>query len=80
VPKLKKGKVKSKKKFNLKRADEVQLGAGENAKLKLKFKKQTVDLLEKALRKKKSTAKVTVTATDAAGNETRENFAVKVKK
>jgi hypothetical protein len=80
VPKLKNGKVKSKEKFDLKRAGDLQLGAGESANLKLKFKNKTVDLVKKALKKKTSKAKVTVTALDTAGNETAEKLTIKVKK
>jgi parallel beta-helix repeat protein len=79
--KFKDGKVKSKEKFDLKGADELELEAGDTKKLKLEFKNKAADLVEKAFKEKeKSTAKVTATATDGAGNETDEKFEIKVKK
>ncbi len=76
------GEVKSKEKFDLKGADEIELEAGETEKLKLEFKNKAADLVEKAFKKKeKSTAKVTADAVDAAGNETvAGKFEIKVKK
>lgn len=80
MPKLKKnGKVKSTEKFDLKGAD-ADLAAGDEETLKLEFRSKAADLVKKAIKKEKSTAKVTVTATDAAGNVSEEKFEIKVKK
>ena len=81
VPKIKNGKAKGKEKHDLKGADEIDLDAGETAKLKLELKGKTQDLVKKAQKAKEtSKAKVTSTATDAAGNSSDELFEVKVKK
>lgn len=76
-----KGKVKKKKTYDLKPASKSDVAAGKSQKLKLKFNGKTKKKVAKVIKKKKSKAKVFVTATDEAGNESRRTrFKVKVKK
>ncbi len=75
VPKSKKW-----KKFNL-LDDSVELGVGETTTLKLKFKSKVSKLVTKAFENdKKSTARVSVTAADAAGNVSADDVKVTVKR
>jgi hypothetical protein len=75
-----KGRFKGSKKFDLKGAS-ADLAAGQAQTLKLKLTSKAKKLLKKAIKEKKSTAKVTATGTDAAGNSaTSSTFKVKVKK
>ena len=73
-------KSKHRKKFNL-LDDSVELGAGETATLKLNFKSKVGKLVTKAFEnRKKSTARVSATAADAAGNVSADDVKVTVKK
>ena len=73
-------KSKKRKKFNL-LDDSVELGAGETATLKLKFKSKVSKLVTNAFENhKKSTARVSATAADAAGNVSADDVKVTVKK
>jgi Ca2+-binding RTX toxin-like protein len=74
------GRFKGSRKFDLKGAS-ADLAAGQAQTLKLKLTSKAKKLLKKAIKEKKSTAKVTATGTDAAGNSaTSSTFKVKVKK
>jgi CSLREA domain-containing protein len=82
IPKVgENGRIRSKaEKFDLKRSKKVDVAEGATVKLKLELDKKAEKKLGKVIKKKKSEAKVTVTATDAAGNEAAEKFGIKVKK
>lgn len=73
-------KSKERKKFNL-LTDSAELGAGETTTLKLKFKSKVSKLVKDALKNdKKSTARVSATAADAAGNVSADDIKVTVKR
>ena len=73
-------KVSASKSYKLKKVSK-SLKAGEKGTLKLKLSKKVRNKAKRALRKrKKVSAKVTVTATDAAGNVTCKTLKIKLKK
>ena len=61
--------------------ENVEVSIGQTQTLKLKFSSKTKKRVKKVIKDKKSTAKVTVTGTDAAGNSaTTPKLKIKVKK
>ena len=73
-------KVSASKRYKLKKVSK-SLKAGEKGKLKLKLSKKVRNKAKRALRKrKKVSAKVTVSATDAAGNVTSKTLKIKLKR
>jgi hypothetical protein len=73
-------KVSASKRYNLKQVSK-SLKAGEKGTLKLKLSKSVRNKAKRALRKhKKVSAKISVTATDAAGNKSSQTLKVKLKK
>jgi hypothetical protein len=67
------------KKFELKPAS-ASVAADQTQKLKLKLSGKAKKLLKKAIKRKASKAKLSATATDAAGNASNDSLSVKVKK
>ena len=67
--------------YDLKKKSKDGVAAGEKKTLKLKLRKESSEKLAKVIERKKSKAKIKVTATDEAGNRTpKQKFEVKVKK
>lgn len=73
------GKVKKTKKLKLKKKTRTVV-AGKQVKLKLKLNRKGRKLVKRALRRKGSKAKITVTATDSDGNRSKATRGVKVRR